>query len=534
MASVAICPFCNAQLAVPGEMSGDARGQCPACRQQFDLAQAELRSLPEIVPVTRPASATTVAEIFPADNERIEDESTERADADFAKWFASDKTVVDAPAVAAATEPDETTPPATEPAESPRKSSAVTLADLLPPRPEPSDEPPPGPTFDLPNVPLVRENSATVEFEAATLPGNGANTEFELDDVDFEAPPAPAASRDEPFANEPDFARTAAEDVPPIAARPAPRKPQRRVLRTLVGAASGGLFGLAAGYYVLLLLLGPGGDFLQLARFVPRQVLPASFAEATASRTVVADEPAQTPPVNIQASHAEPINLPTASDDVTTEPEPQEPARLDEMPAAPLPASPRAAAPPVRAIAGPEYDADDLFAALRAAEKALPGLVTGELSDPAFRRTKGQSYEKFCNLAHAVTFSNAADDTSTRLANEASQLFGDALGDSHTRGEVARIAEIWIDYPNRRHGGVLLVGTLGGGQIAGDVYEYQLNTPNGGTLTLVAAQPIDAALDAHASTAVAGTIVQRPADEIAGYTGTAERAIWVGRVIALP
>jgi hypothetical protein len=196
---------------------------------------------------------------------------------------------------------------------------------------------------------------------------------------------------------------------------------------------------------------------------------------------------------------------------------------------------PAPAAPTRPPIAGPEYTADQLFAALRAAEQALPGLVTGDLSDQAVRRTKGQSYEKFCDLAHAITFCDAADDTAARLVDDAEGLIRDTLGDAHTRDEVSRIAGIWIDYPNRRHGGVLLVGKLRGGQIAGDVYEYQLELPTADDrLVVLSPQPIDAAPDAESPLAIVGTIVPQPANEVAGYSGTAERAIWVGRAIPLP
>ena len=168
---------------------------------------------------------------------------------------------------------DELAPESVEPlVQSPKVSpSAKTLADLMPPISyEPLHEEAddvPGPSFELPNVPLTPPNSATVEFDPSMTFGPAAESEFELDQVDFESSPMDDSATDE-FATESTdgFAAEASEDSAteyadtdepvfrepnssPIAETPfvlpglpRPRK-KRSVARTLVGAALGGLAG---------------------------------------------------------------------------------------------------------------------------------------------------------------------------------------------------------------------------------------------------------------------------------------------------
>ena len=103
-----------------------------------------------------------------------------------------------------------------------------------------------------------------------------------------------------------------------------------------------------------------------------------------------------------------------------------------------------------------------------------------------------------------------------------------------TRDEIGRIAAIWIDSPHRRHGGIFVAGTVSGGQIAGDVYEYQLHTGDRAPLVILFREPLDPAVDRSSRPlGIVGTIVDDPADAITLYDGTASRAIWAAAAIPL-
>ena len=79
-----------------------------------------------------------------------------------------------------------------------------------------------------------------------------------------------------------------------------------------------------------------------------------------------------------------------------------------------------------------------------------------------------------------------------------------------------------------------LAGALSGGEIVGEIYEYQLATEDGNRLTLLAAEPLDpAVVGSQLPVGIVGSIVANPTGDVAGYQGTANRAIWVTRAIPL-
>jgi hypothetical protein len=583
MASVAICPHCYVQLIVPARVGDDARVECPACGKQFELGQAVLRAVPEVVVVDRQTAKTetaaalatvlarkvAVAEPHVDVAERNDPvEQVEQADQGIAAWFGAHETVpevtsrADAGAeaktqagengVEAAEQPDEISEPAPLPSLRP---AAATLADLQPPRAEPLpptlSSPPPaaadavapdavtmaeiplGPTFDLPNVPLTRDNGATLEFGADSPLGSTPSTDFEFDDVDFDAS---KVTIDEFAAERPAYREVAAATGPrsaddnptpasllrvgaaPVVIPTVPRRQPRSPLRLLVGVAVSGVVGLVIGCLLLLFILGPEGDIFGVTRYVPRMLLPTSFQEAS---TQLAASATATP-----HTAETPTDLESES----------ESANVAASYEAPIESAGKRPDEPPHVIGAPSYTTDELAAALNEARRAQPGLMSGDLGDASARRTKGTSYAKLCDLAQVSTFQSDAATGSRReqLERDAEELLRQTLADARTRDEVTHIATVWIDFPNRRHGGVLLVGSIRGGQIAGDMYQYELSTSDGHELAILLSRPLDADLSISGQPlAISGAIVDHPADQIVGYTGDAARAIWVGRVIPL-
>jgi hypothetical protein len=213
------------------------------------------------------------------------------------------------------------------------------------------------------------------------------------------------------------------------------------------------------------------------------------------------------------------------------------PAEFSEAPANPLSTTTQETTLNPFPLSGPRYSTSEFETLLAAAELAEPGLIEGDLSDASVRRTKGLSYAKLCDLAHAIVFAQfaASDANGVALQSQADKVFANTLSTAHTRDEVARIAAIWVDSSHRRHGGVFLAGTVGGGQIAGDVYEYSLTATDGNRYTVLSSQPLDTdSANPNPPVAIVGTIVDEPRANVAGYTGTAPRAIFASRVLALP
>lgn len=541
------CPQCDAELLVRDETDDSAWVQCPSCQATFEVGSVALRPLTELE-------------------------------------------LVDAPPPRPEATPDD------QPGE---KSAAVTLADLMPAS-EPDDQPA-EPAPDLSTYPPPSDMGATLEFAPGSLPA-ATSTDFELAGADLDSPaetpdvPDDAAGSDAEDeaavlagpgwsegadrldewlvrADQQAEADDASADTPHVApdeaARPVdaeqtiavtatpPRRRRPSAVRTLAKVVAGGVCGLIAGYYLLLVIGGPESDALELAQYVPSRLLPASFRSepvgatgvpampAAPAKEQVAAAPSAETPAEIPASFAAPIKPSdeTATADSTarsvlpaeaTPPvaaAPSEPPPFDESAAEPM----AAAAPHV--IDAPSYTADQLRSALAAARQAQAGLVDGDLSDAAVRRTKGASYSRFCELAEALTYAEAEPGASesASLPHEAEQLFTDALADAHTRDEVVRIAAIWLSSPNRRSDGIFVAGTVIGRSTLGNVDECQLDLGDDHRLTILLPSRAAGALPTtDQSVGIVGTIVEAPAERVSGYTGSAPQAVWVHSVLPLP
>ncbi len=453
------------------------------------------------------------------------------------------------------------------------KPTVRTLAELMPPREEQAEvEDEPGPSFDLPNVALTPNNGATVEIDPSMMFGPAAETEFELDNVDFDSSPVAESTVDEVAeeetaeeyvaeeetaeASEPVFREPGAAELPaaPFVLPGVPRaRKKRSAVRVLVGIAAGGVLGTIGAIYALLYLLGPEGDLLQVAQYLPSAVLPKSF-QATTDRVVAAPNPAVESPestasveppaadesANVPAGYVEetvaPAALATTVEPAADDRYDTEPSPLTEEPAAEPIADDKPALPAAQLLHGPLFTIEQLATALEAGKTAQERLMTGDLSDESVRRTKGMSYAKLCDLAEALTFVDRADPSieSEDAIDGADRLFRETLADPHTRDEVAKIAPIWINSPHRGHGGVFLAGSVSGGQIEGDVYQYELAFDGDKQLALLMPEPLDSVVESSGHpVGIVGSIVDNPADQISGYTGTAERVIWVTRAIPL-
>jgi hypothetical protein len=734
MASVAICPHCFLQLAVPDQAAPGAEIECPSCHTEFGLEKATVRAIPEGVVRGKAIPATEEPEkkspptvkIATFDSKLIDADSTEEtaphvisladrtlaetealaksgthADAEIAAWFRSEETVAEVGPLVVGAKPaadgvaedidenDETldasgdepigdediqddgieddavtnaedpTPMDERDEAPPSPASKVTLADWQALRPDAitrgtdrpmameheapevseatSDESHeieldessvevelPGPSFDLPDVPLTlgAENGATVEFGSEQFNEMAAGADFELDDVDLDGPdnswmkddfnaagdahePAhdanaqtvadvglfdqqlrdssyeeslqhageePGTERYEHSTSSVDDGRNEFRDELPAALPPdrgARRK--RSGLRTLVGAVAGAPVGLAIGYYLFLLYFGPRGDFLELAKHIPTRLLPSSFGSvardnnsstATPSEGAIAArpqpveetpaEPAAKDSGNIPASYVTPVKpaaeqsaagdddrygkkTPAAagkSDDVT----PIAETAHDEPRSFNAPSANALSGDEAHFIGAPLYTAAEFAATLAKAQKAEAGLVDGDLSDPAVRKVKGFSYKELCDLAEVTTYCDDPSDADhlNAMRHDAEELFQKALAAPHTREEVAQIAAIWIDSTYRKHGGIFLAGTVQGGDIVGDAYEYQLNTGSGVEMKLLSPRPLDAhVIAAGHVVGIVGSIVDNPARKISGYSGNSPRVIWVRDALPL-
>jgi hypothetical protein len=373
----------------------------------------------------------------------------------------------------------------------------------------------------------VDESGRTIEFSDEL----GAEADFELqlpgeppaavptwDDSEYmERLLAGAADREAESA----ATEEAPEAAPVVTVAPAldlqtGKRPRRRksMVRTLVGMAVAGLIGTAIGYYVVLAVAGPEGDFLQLARYMPSAVLPGSFARP--------ELPIEKQPIvtgERQASFAAP---PSTGEQELGEPRGFTAPQATEIGEADLP----------RVVAAPAYSPAELAASLEAARGAKAGLMAGSLADGnAVQRTKGASYSILSDLAQKVTFAASAAGNDV---DHAAELFRSVLSNAQIREEVARIVPLWIGSKHRTHGGVFFGGTIVERKERGSVVEAQVDIGSGAPLSVLMLPVLANQLEAGGGpVGIVGSLVERPSEAISGFEGEAPQAIWVGRVVDL-
>jgi hypothetical protein len=297
-------------------------------------------------------------------------------------------------------------------------------------------------------------------------------------------------------------------------------------VKTLVGIVAAGIIGLALGGYALLWLRGPQGDILKVAQYLPPSLLPASFHQAEAKSGPAS--PNQTTPNQDEAAPiAATAAPPVATDSAKTSP--IEPLRIND-PAVKPAAATASMAPIVRDA--PTYTIAQLSEALLGARDAQAGLQSGDLNDRAVQRTKGLSYEKLCGVAEMATFAEGVDGDAT--ASAVDWVFRTTLAEPRVRGEVARIVPIWIGSTYRRHGGIFFAGAVVERNNAGSMIECRVDAGAGTSLVILVPPSLaDTLANSYRPVAVVGSLVDRPAERVSGYTGSAPQAVWVGRLIPL-
>jgi len=374
-------------------------------------------------------------------------------------------------------------------------------------------------------------------------------------------PSSRAADADEVAAEPVAAAATADQWSPaePVSVASTGGKRQRSSLRMLLAVALGGLMAIPLAGYALLWIGGPAADFVGVADFLPKALLPASFSKSTPVATTpairpeqpetpsepvaepVADTPADSP-AEQQASYTEPADvkkIETPADDryaTATPPEhPAEPAELNPPAAEPMKEH-IAPAEPIHIGDAPSFKPADLAAALEMGKEAEANLVKGSMSDGVeIARAKGMSYAKLADLAQKVVFVDAADpEEAAKLEHETDALFRSVFASPHTREEVGQIVPMWIASPKRTHGGVFFAGSLTGHDPQGAVAECRIDLGSGQPMTvLIPAAAAEQLKESHAPVAVVGWLVDDPAKKVGGYSGDAPQAVFATKLIPL-
>jgi hypothetical protein len=520
MPSISSCPACHRDLTIPDLAEHRQPLRCPLCDAQFDAEQVLADS------VNFPPLAIVLGSDNPPEN--------------------PPKSSLD----------DALESPKHEPL--PPESSGQLRADLAQDRP----------VDDIPD--------RAAKAEAEDIPDQHA-------DVD------PSSDEYESFGRQAAGMRVA----PPARRKSSPLA----ALGQLLGMAIGGILGLAIGYYVLVWIGGPRADFLELRRKVPRWFVPPVRRHKAAVPSAPLFSPGDghsgssansldgfRPQSDFgEQRHFSPA--PSVGDDaplpLAASQKPQSPSQpavaVEPSSTAPqenrlverLPPDPK---PLPESYHGPRgfhlQSAADLQAALDGADRALrcphcqapsmvrltafaPAVTTesggsdGAVSDRPCDYCRGKqvlnltvaTFEQLCELAETVTFVKFdAEDPSRDRCRDSAEAILLAIGGDRDKSEiVGRLAGARLDDKQRESNGILLAGIVQQTRQEGELFAIQvLLFGCGRSVTVISRRPPTPPVANRDCLLVLGSIVDRPQDNLAGYTGDRPQVVWGGLPLKLP
>ncbi|HEX7445987.1 MAG TPA: hypothetical protein VF306_00500 [Pirellulales bacterium] len=354
-----------------------------------------------------------------------------------------------------------------------------------------------------------------------------------------------------------------------VAAQPRRRVSASGAIVQLFGMAAGGAVGLAIGYWILL-WLNPRADFLELRGKLPGWMMPGgrqhSSLEHTPAASPTGDAPASQ---RLLAGLIDDADAPLAGESPSldavqpadfTQTEPTDLA--DRKPPAEPPLD-----QPTPPLVGPRgftpHESTELKSAIEAATLALrceqcrakqsPHRAAAavassdpDASNPPARKTprcehcRGTGvgsitapvFERLCQLAETATFAHLdnADDAARDGYRNAAQDLMLLVGADRARGEViGRLAADRLDNSQRPSNGVILCGSVAQAGYHGEMYVMRIVLSGiARTVTVVSRDAPQPPFGQRDHVLILGSIIDSPANNLAGYEGDEPQVIWGG------
>jgi len=350
------------------------------------------------------------------------------------------------------------------------------------------------------------------DLEGSAAPGGGVES-FTGFDVQ------PAAEQAE-SAVEPAI-EPAAEPAAAPAAKPRPRRKRKSksAMRQMIEAVVGGFAGLLIGYYLLCWF---GGSRVDLPK------LPLPFLPHTMKKPADADQPAAAKP---DAGSQKPA----AAKPEQPKPRPKQQPADNVAPSQPpaSPDGPPVAEPKPKPLPDdyvgprnpPSFTSADLGKALKAAHEAIHGQdASGEMTAAA--------YGKFRHLAHVLTFVEPGSQLADRK-QAVKDMLRDIAADQAQIEEVGRLAAGVLEDTQGPNGGILLAGAAGKIVRQKGLYATAIRLA-GHTMSVVVMSNRPLPFDEQSPVLLLGSIIDKPAENLAGYGGTKPFLVWVGTAAPVP
>lgn len=340
-----------------------------------------------------------------------------------------------------------------------------------------------------------------------------------------------------------DFAREEAEAEGESAgvagARPRRKRQKKSVLRMLLVNVLSGVAGLVIAYYILCWWKGEAGNFMHISvpgvphtyqyspSWFPGWLKPAPEPEEASPGEITDFDwsavPAPTERKQADEKPASAPDQPESADRAASSPRPSPDAEGSRTVA---PAAPEPKAFPegyVGLVNPPSYSSDELGVALETAQESLT-----EASDPASEDT----YRKLCRLAEVVTFVEGAPGAEPLVSHmsDVRELLARIGKDQANLDRIGhRAGALCVDH-SASGSGILLAGKVMKSVSDGSAHGSLVQLAASGRTILVAGnKPLSA--EAEDSVLILGSIVDKPAENLIGFSTQQPIVIWAGLTI---
>ena len=439
MASIATCPGCTAQLAIPESAAADSLVLCPECAVEFVLSETIQLNLPRAKILSPREKTSPAVEELPSGGLA--------QDAPLASWEARLKNAISA-------EPDQEYETNCDEKMEPNSIVAQGVEDNK-------------------NMPEESElDSQQVGYETYEPFFDGGSTCKDVSQSELPGYEVPAMSLNEPAKLEqsaqvnPSVASPVAteitdstpspetfvpENVPSVNGLQRPRRRWRTVAATMI---AGPLVGTFLGFYGLIWIRGSEADYLQMSRFLPSALYPASLKEDSQVEGMDSFGSGDPHLGLVESNHLSPslsVRLDAQVQPVAV----QQPVRKDDI------------------------SAQDFRQLVINAGAVLPEFHKQNPGQNGGFQQLAQAYMIVCRLAEKFAFIHQLGlaPQAQQQIEKAKSLFQQVAADESMLKDLTYIASRWWQYKERNNQGIFFVGEIANVQVIGSKTVCQVLLP---------------------------------------------------------
>jgi hypothetical protein len=214
-------------------------------------------------------------------------------------------------------------------------------------------------------------------------------------------------------------------------------------------------------------------------------------------------------------------------------PQPTDPLAVKPIdPLTPQPVDPLAAPPKPKEplmLADASYAPEELLKSMLQVEAAAGALA----QTPEDRKQQAAVYRTLGHVGEVAGQMKSLGETNeTAQVNlDSIETMAKKLAEDPTIPTLTKLTAFWLSMPlEKRNNGIVLHGTPGTSEALGKLHKTSLEIPGpdpakpGLSLSVVSEYPLQPSKDGKVT--LLGVIVEKPTEQIPGYTGPAERVIW--------